>query len=285
MNQRKIAKILSAFSIAISFSILPIQYANAGEVTVLSNLTQNCSGGQLIRSNVRAAFKFVAASPTTINTIQVLMSDASQGSGTSAIIYADNNGIMSTILGTLAWSSYNASTKISKFVGAVNLPSATYYWLEIYYSGANIYTCYTTSTSLTSSTYGWNIFQKYAVPPNGGEMNASSWWIMSMSTTIIDPPTISTPTFSGQLKKGAVTPISVSINTAGRVQFFANGKRIPKCVSVPTTGTAPSLTATCNWLPSTQGSFEIAAKLIVDSATAVTSGASRVAVARRTTLR
>ena len=252
---------------------------------MLSNLTQICSGGQLIRSNVRAAYKFVAASPTTINKIQVLMSDASQGSGTSAIIYADNNGIMSTIIGTLAWSSYNASTKISNFLGAVNLPSATTYWLEIYYSGGNIYPCYTTSTSLTSAASGWNIFQKYADPPNGGQINASSWWVMSMSTTTVDPPTISTPTYSGQLKKCASTPLSVSINTAGRVQFLANGKRIAKCVSVPTTGIGSSLTATCNWQPSSQGLYEIKAKLIVDSATAITSATIRVAVARRTSFR
>jgi hypothetical protein len=58
-------------------------------------------------------------------------------------------------------------------------------------------------------------------------------------------------TLSGASYKGITQSLSVTVNTPGRVRFFMDGKRIPNCISVATTGTAPNFTATCNWKPST----------------------------------
>lgn len=52
--------------------------------------------------------------------------------------------------------------------------------------------------------------------------------------------------------------ISVTTNYPGRVTFYANGKRIGKCISVATV----SLVASCNYSPSIRGSVSITARFV-----------------------
>ena len=59
---------------------------------------------------------------------------------------------------------------------------------------------------------------------------------------------------SGELKKGISSTISVGVDAPGFVRFFIDGKRIPGCLKISTTGTSPNFTATCNWRPSVRGS-------------------------------
>ena len=54
---------------------------------------------------------------------------------------------------------------------------------------------------------------------------------------------------SGTAYKGASVNLSVTVNTPGKVRFFVDGKRIANCLSVATTGTSPTFTATCIWKP------------------------------------
>lgn len=285
MQKRKIVQVWASGSAILLNLLLPVQEAKAADSILLTTMSSTCSGAFTIRSNVRYAFKFAAPGASTVNTVNVLMSDASQGSGTSAIFYADSSGTLSSVLGTLNWNSYNGTTKIAKFTGTANLPAAGNYWLEIYYAGANIGPCYSTANTTAGSASGWSAFNQLAGAPSGSGFAYSGWWVMSMSSTVIDPPVISTPSLSAITSKGISTSITVSTNTAGKVQFFANNKRIPKCVAVPTAGAAPSLSATCNWNPSVQGAVSITAKLTVDSNTAVTSGAAISLVKKRVTTR
>jgi hypothetical protein len=274
MKKRHKARVWACSSAILLNLLLPNQGVKAADSILLTTMSSTCSGAFTIRSNVRYAFKFATPGAATVNTVNVLMSDAAQGSGTSAIFYADSSGTLSSVLGTLNWNSYNGTTKIAKFTGTANLPAAGNYWLEIYYAGGNIGPCYSTANTTTGSASGWSTFNQIAGAPSGSGFAYSGWWVMSMLSTAIDPPSISSPTLAAIATKGTSTPITISTNTAGQVQFFANKKRIPKCVAVPTSGTAPSLSATCNWIPSVQGAVSITAKLIVDSTTTVASGAT-----------
>jgi hypothetical protein len=56
----------------------------------------------------------------------------------------------------------------------------------------------------------------------------------------------------------AQNTISATTNFAGKVTFFANGKRIGKCISVPTV----SLVATCNYKPTVHGPVTITATFV-----------------------
>lgn len=63
-----------------------------------------------------------------------------------------------------------------------------------------------------------------------------------------------TPSSSGELVKGISSTISVSVDSPGYIRFFMDGKRIPGCLKISTSGTSPNFTATCTWKPSLRGS-------------------------------
>lgn len=65
--------------------------------------------------------------------------------------------------------------------------------------------------------------------------------------------TITNISISGSVYKGISKTATVNVNTAGKVRFLVNGKRIAGCLSVTTSGSYPSLTATCNWKPTFHG--------------------------------
>jgi len=62
------------------------------------------------------------------------------------------------------------------------------------------------------------------------------------------------------------TSLTAATSTTGKVTFFANGKRIPGCVSVQTvtnTGVTPNTySATCSWKPATRGSISLSATFV-----------------------
>jgi hypothetical protein len=45
------------------------------------------------------------------------------------------------------------------------------------------------------------------------------------------------------------------------LRFFVNGKRIPGCLSRPTSGSYPSVTGTCSWKPAVTGPNVITVQL------------------------
>lgn len=54
-----------------------------------------------------------------------------------------------------------------------------------------------------------------------------------------------------------VTTLTVSLNVAGKATFLTNGKRIPGCVKVNSSGASPNIIAVCSWRPSARGSNTI----------------------------
>ena len=65
-------------------------------------------------------------------------------------------------------------------------------------------------------------------------------------------------TFTGATTATYRQPSTISVTTtlASKVTFYANGKRISGCISVPTDG---ALLATCNWSPSIRGQITVTA--------------------------
>lgn len=75
------------------------------------------------------------------------------------------------------------------------------------------------------------------------------------------------------------TAIIATASTAGKVTVFANGKRIPGCIKISTVS-AGTITATCNWKPSSRGSVQISAQLSPDDAAAFRSSQSNSGIVR-----
>ena len=106
-------------------------------------------------------------------------------------------------------------------------------------------------------------------------------------TNINESGTASAPSISGTPFKGISIATTVTVNAAGRVRFFLNGKRISNCLAVATTGSGSTHTATCNWRPSFTGRQSLTATLTPTSNTftSVTSPALSTWVLKRSTRR
>jgi hypothetical protein len=97
-------------------------------------------------------------------------------------------------------------------------------------------------------------------------------------TNLNESGTVSTPSLSAAAYKGITVTISVSLNAHGKVLFTANGKRIPNCLAVRTTGTYPSIAATCSWKPIVTGRINVQAALTPSSNTFSASSSERLGV-------
>lgn len=78
--------------------------------------------------------------------------------------------------------------------------------------------------------------------------------------------------------KGQAIGVTATIDFAGKVTFFADGKKIPGCISVQ----ASIGNKTCTWKPSTQKSVRLTARVDPSGASGATSAPVVVSVAKRT---
>jgi len=99
--------------------------------------------------------------------------------------------------------------------------------------------------------------------------------------------TISISPISSYIYKGVSFSIVVTANTPGKVRFYMDGKRIAKCLSVATSGSYPSVSATCAWLPTVGNKHFISATLTPNDNSFSTSDSTKVEVfvRKRTTRR
>jgi len=75
-----------------------------------------------------------------------------------------------------------------------------------------------------------------------------------------------TLSLTGALKKLSSNTITATVNTPGRVTFYTNGRLIPRCSNIATTGSSPNYTAVCTWKPITQGAQNISTSFTPDNA-------------------
>jgi hypothetical protein len=120
----------------------------------------------------------------------------------------------------------------------------------------------------------------------GGNVSLSRTFSITI-TNVAEVANIGVPSLAATAAKGTSVNITITVDVAGKVRFLVNGKRIANCQAVSTTGSAPSLTATCAWKPSTTGRTAINAILNPTSGQylAVTSSALNTFVVRRTNSR
>ncbi len=245
---------------------------------------------------------FTAGTTSSINRIRVLYA----GSTTNANfftnrmeIYADNSGTIGSLLGTFNPETISAtstlagsstSTRMGHYTGNVALTSGSRFWMLQKSTGNSISACRSEVGYITKSS-GWAPVlngSNFTLYYTGTYWNFTQFFIFELEITDVNlAPTIATPTISGPVAKGSMTTISVTSDTAGKVRFFLNGKRIAGCLSRTTTGSSPTFTATCSWRPTVQGAQRITAQLVtsVQGAATPTSAPLNIFVNRRATLR
>jgi hypothetical protein len=214
-------------------------------------------------------------------------------------IYADNGGTIGSLIGTLNPETISASstfagsstaTRVGEYTGNVAVTTGSRFWMVQKPNGASISACRSEGGYVTQSS-GWapvlngsNFTLTYA----GTYWTFTQFFIFDLEIADVNlSPTISAPAISGPLQKGLASTISVTSDTAGKVSFFLNGKRIAGCISRLTAGSSPSFTSTCTWRPTVQGVQRITAQLVtgVQGAATPTSAPLNVFVNRRATLR
>lgn len=253
-------------------------------------------------SNDRYGSLFTAGSTSAIKRIRV------QYPGTTSVsnfllnqmeIYADNSGVMGSLLGTLNAETISAAstfagssltTRVGEYVGSVVVTSGSRFWMVQKSNGGNISACRSENGYITRSS-GWAPVlssSSFNITFGGTYTTHSQFFIFDLEIADVNlTPAIATPTISGAVSKGLQTTISVTSDTAGTVRFFMNGKRIAGCLSRTTTGSSPTFTATCSWRPTVQGVHRVTAQLVtsVQAAAKPISSPLTVNVSRRTTRR
>lgn len=115
----------------------------------------------------------------------------------------------------------------------------------------------------------------YGVDPTVGGGSGASGVVIIRYTLV---PTVSAPSTDGPVIKGITESATVTANLSGKVRFFFDGKRIPNCLAVPTTGIAPNLVAICTWKPAVSGSKLVYATFTPTDGTSGTLTTSKVAL-------
>jgi hypothetical protein len=124
----------------------------------------------------------------------------------------------------------------------------------------------------------------YGTDPYGSGGSGANGIVIIRYTIVT---TITNPTYTGVIHKGATESMTVTMTVPGRVRFFIGNKRIPQCLAVPTTGTTPEFTATCTWKPAVQGRQDVYAVLTPTEGafSSASSGKTSIDVLKRTNSR
>jgi hypothetical protein len=106
-------------------------------------------------------------------------------------------------------------------------------------------------------------------------------------TDVLESALIASPSFSAAAYKGRSITISVTVSTPGKVRFLVSRKRIPNCLSKPTSGAYPNYSATCTWIPALSGNQLVRAALTPtnNAISSVTSANSPIFISKRSNTR
>jgi hypothetical protein len=97
---------------------------------------------------------------------------------------------------------------------------------------------------------------------NGNCPSRTNFNLQILINAPIAPTAILTTTVSLSGGSSAIfrssTTLTATASTSGKVTFYANGKKIPGCINISTTGASP-FTATCAWRPAIHNSVALKA--------------------------
>jgi len=99
---------------------------------------------------------------------------------------------------------------------------------------------------------------------NPGVATGAAWTgdVYFMTYTLVQNVSFDSLALPGSAKTATfrqAVVISASVSVASRITFRANGKVLPRCKNVSTTGSGSSHSATCSWRPSNRGAVTLTA--------------------------
>jgi hypothetical protein len=291
----KLRRVSFIASLAVLLNFLSFNPAQAADVRVLNS--ENSCFTQWGSSNIPwqgTASRFTAARAVTITklTLSYTVNSGSysptSASGQKIAIWSNSGSLPGSIIGRLAYSSYSGYQVI--FTGSVTLPSAGTYWMQIL-SDFSAYYCTLNAQDNTGSESGWSTQAGIAYGTSGSGDTTTAFtafgspqnaYSFGYSLYIAGPGTVNLALANpNSISKGIINTITATTSGAGKVTFYANNKKIGKCVAVPVLTT----TATCPWKPVTSGAFQLPAIFTPTSGQAGTAQQISIVGGRRNTTR
>lgn len=259
-----------------------------------ATITTTGSGIAFARSSLGQSFTMPANSSGTLTSLFVA---GIRGRSTLNVVCVQAKIYTSSAKTTLLETSSNvvcdtdatgtettglAPTDSFTFSNTLSLVAATQYFFELTITSgaAAFWTTQSYSVATGGSYSGGELFADGAYKPAYDNVFTLTY------AEVIPTSTINRPTVSGDIFKGVSKNITATADTPGWITFFVNGKVIPGCRSVVTSGTAPSVSANCLFKAAVKGSQSISAKLKPSTnATPSISEFLSITVAPRTTRR
>jgi len=293
MTRRVKAKVLIFLLILQSFSTHQLAYAV--DTKVLNN-ENSCAGpwGSSATLWEGPASRFVAPSARTLVRATLNYSVTSgnngpnQASGQRLAFWSNSGSLPSTLIGRMSYASYSGSQVT--FTGNVSLPASGTYWIQVQ-SNFSAYFCYVSTQSNAGSEAGWSTQVGMAYGSSGAGETPTAFtaftgsitnYTMAYSLYAAGPETVAIDLFNRTAAtKGLVDTITATTSNPGKVTFYANGKRIAKCINIATNANS----AICPWKPTVNGSSRIHSVFKPTAGAEVVSSAVSVGVGKRSTTR
>lgn len=258
-------RIICTLSLISAIISTPIANADVQFATTMSSTCSTTSGS----STWVLAIPFTIPEAAVIKRVDWKLSSGPAPTTAFIKVLQDSAGAPTTsFYGVESYTSF--SNNIATFSGtSINLPSAGTYWLA-FFGPSSFQACFSNPAVTTGTPSGWtvNATASYESYNTGALFYVVGVGRFSFLFTLygtgggVVPPSSSIAITGGSLATFRLpTTLTASLGVAGtdgKVTFYANGKKIPGCISKSTV----SLATSCSWRPSTRGSVAITARLV-----------------------
>ena len=274
-----------------------------GDATLTTTYGQAASTGTYTSAGGTGPYTYtLSATPSGVSIsggVVTASSSTTAGTYTQNVISTDSAGTPQTGLKQLVITVNKASTTISISLpnaatdaalgGAITITATVSQAGSVNFKlgGSSISGCSSVTSSAGSATCSWTPgalggASLTAVLTPTDSTNYETATTSTLSITVVNGVTTVSLALAGgvtQTPKGQNVVITATVDQAGRISFFADGKRIPGCYNKAVSGS----TKTCTWKPTIQKQVTLTSQLNpTNSAYSNATGSLKVWVVRRT---
>jgi len=262
-------------------SATPTAVVVGGGSNISINYGQSASSSQFTATGGTGVYTFTLSStPTGItisNAIVTVDSTTAAGTYTLNVIATDNAGspqsgvkqfvisvlkasttITISLPGSASTAALNGAVTITAIVSKPGIVNFKLGGITISGCGSAAAASNTATCSWTPGSLGGVSITALFTPTDSGNFETST--TTTLSITIVNGVSTLTLSLTGgvtQAPKGQTINIIAAIDQAGKVSFFADGKRIPGCYNI----SASSGNKSCAWKPTVQKQVNLTATL------------------------
>ena len=274
-----------------------------GDATLTSTYGQAASTGTYTSAGGTGPYTYtLSATPSGVSIasgVVTASSSTTAGTYTQNVVSTDSAGTPQTGLKQLVITINKASTTITIALpnaatdaalgGAITITATVSQAGAVNFKlgGSSISGCSSVSSSAGSATCSWTpgalggaSLTAVLTPTDSTNYEAAT--TSTLSITVVNGVTTVSLALAGgvtQTGKGQNVVITATVDQAGRISFFVDGKRIPGCYNKAVSGS----TKTCTWKPTIQKQVTLTSRLVpTNNAYSTATESMKVWVVRRT---